>query len=250
LAAQPDAACTWRPPGAQREDRAASGYITIRPEFQPLSIHHYVRNLGKSAQARRFLELVPNGEIVKDTGSLVPALYWRVRHKQMYFSPRVDLFVDVRIEQVPSSDSRLTLAERRDELGVPMLHMDWRKTDLDQRTFRAVLLRARRFWRSTFLQSTSPITWSIDPDRDDLLDRAVDTRHPAGTARMGTDRRTSVVGPDLACDAVPNVFIASAAAFPSTGSANPTLAIMQIACRAAESVMAVRRKANQVSSNA
>jgi choline dehydrogenase-like flavoprotein len=225
---------------AQREDGAASGYITIRPEFQPLSIHHYIRNLGRSAQAQQFLELIPNGEIAKDAGSLAPSLYWRVRHKQMYFSRRVDLFVDARIEQVPSSLSRLALAERRDAFGVPMLQMDWRKTAADKHTFRSVLLRARRYWQSTFLHATSPIAWSVDPDQDDLIEQAIDTRHPAGTARMGADPRTSVVNANLACHAVPNVFVASAAAFPSSGSANPTLTILQIAFRAAESVMAFR----------
>lgn len=224
---------------AQREDQAASGYVTIRTEFQQLSIHRYLRDLGKSVQARRFPELLPKREIVQDLGSLGRALYWRVRHKQMYFSPAIDLFVDARIEQVPSSLSRLTLSKQQDEFGAPMLQIDWRKTALDQHTLRSVLLRARRFWRSTFLHATSPVAWSIDPDEDDLIEKTVDTRHPAGTARMGVDPRTSVVNPRLACHAVPNVFVASAAVFPSSGSANPTLAIMQIACRAAESVMAV-----------
>jgi choline dehydrogenase-like flavoprotein len=160
----------------------------------------------------------------------------------MYFSPASDLFVDARIEQIPSALSRLTLSEQRDELGVPMLKMDWRNTALDKHTLRSVLLRARRFWQSTFLHTTSPIVWSIDPDRDDLIERTVDTRHPAGTARMGVDPRTSVVNPRLACHAIPNIFVASAAVFPSSGSANPTLTIMQIACRAAESVMAALRR--------
>ena len=51
--------------------------------------------------------------------------------------------------------------------------------------------------------------------------------------------RFSTLTPRLACHAVPNVFVASAAVFPSSGSANPTLTIMQIAFRAAESVTAV-----------
>jgi choline dehydrogenase-like flavoprotein len=224
---------------AQREDKAASGYVTIRAEFPTLSIHRYVRDLGRSVQARRLPDLLPRREIVKDAGSLGRALYWRVRHKQMYFSPAMDLFVDARIEQVPSSCSRLTLSKERDELGAPMLRMDWRKTSLDRHSLRSVLLRARRFWLSTFLHATSPVAWSIDPDEDDLIERTIDTRHPAGTARMGADPRTSVVNPRLACHAVPNVFVASAAVFPSSGSANPTLTIMQIACRAAESVIAV-----------
>jgi hypothetical protein len=222
----------------QCEDQAASGYITIRAEFPPLSLHHYVRSLGKSAQARRFPEFIPSREIVKDAGSLGRTLYWRVRHKQIYFSPATDLFVDARIEQTPSLLSRLKLSKQRDELGAPILQMDWRWTAQDKHTLRSVLLRARRFWRSTFLQATSPIVWSIDPDQDDLIERTTDTSHPAGTARMGTDPRTSVVAPRLACHAVPNIFVASAAVFPSSGSANPTLTIMQIACRAAESVMA------------
>jgi choline dehydrogenase-like flavoprotein len=222
---------------AQREDQAASGYVTIRAEFQPHSIHHYMRNLGKSVQARRFPELLPKREIVKDAGSLAGALYWRARHKQMYFSPAMDLFVDARIEQTPTRSSRLTLSNHRDEFGAPILQIDWRKTAIDGHTLRSVLLRARRFWESCFLHATSPIVWSIDPDEEDLIERVTDTRHPAGTARMGDDPRNSVVNPRLACHAVPNIFVASAAVFPSSGSANPSLTIMQVACRAAESVM-------------
>ena len=56
---------------------------------------------------------------------------------------------------------------------------------------------------------------------------------------MGVDPRTSVVTPRLACHTVPNIFVASGAVFPSSGSANPTLTIMQIAFRAAESLKAV-----------
>ena len=225
---------------AQSEDEAASGYVTIRAEYGPLSLHHYLRNVGKSAQARQFSDLAPRREIAKDLRNFAPALYWRVRHKQMYFSASIDLFVDARIEQTPCALSRLRLSSQRDKLGQPMLEMDWRKTALDGRTLRSVLLRARRFWRSTGLDATSPVAWSVDPDQDDLIERAIDTRHPAGTARMGVDRRTSVVDPRLACHAAPNIFVASAAVFPSSGSANPTLTIMQIACRAAESVMAAR----------
>jgi choline dehydrogenase-like flavoprotein len=149
----------------------------------------------------------------------------------------MDLFVDARIEQTPNSCSRLALSRSRDGFGAPMLKIDWRKTALDRHTLRSVLLRARWFWQSTFLRATSPIVWSIDPDEEDLIERTTDTRHPAGTARMGADPRTSVVNARLACHAVPNIFVASAAVFPSSGSANPTLTIIQIACRAAESVM-------------
>jgi choline dehydrogenase-like flavoprotein len=226
-------------PQAQRDDGAASGFVTVRPEFRQRSVHNYIRNLGRSAQAGRFLDLLPDKLLARDAATLVPALYWKMFHKQMYFSGQVDLFVDARIEQVPSVNSRINLSSQKDPFDVPMLQLVWRKTPIDALTFRAVLKRARSFWKSTFLQKSSPVEWAFDPSHDDhsLIEASRDTRHPAGTARMGTDPANSVVDPSLRCHSVPNLFVASAAVFPSSGSANPTLTVMQLAMLAAEGAL-------------
>jgi choline dehydrogenase-like flavoprotein len=145
--------------------------------------------------------------------------------------------MEARFEQFPTACSQLRLGTRLDAFGAPALEIDWRKTPIDLYTLVALIRRARRYWKSTSLDVTSPIDWSVDPERDDLLALTVDSCHPAGSARMGLNPQTSVVGPSLACHGVPNVFVASAATFPSTGSANPTLTILQLACRAAEKVL-------------
>ena len=118
----------------------------------------------------------------------------------------------------------------------------WAKGPADERTFRAVVRRARQFWQSTILASVCPLQWDFDPDNVEcsFTESSRDTRHPAGSARMGEDGRTSVVGRDLRCHAVPNVVVASAAVFPSSGSANPSLTIMQLAMLAADSVLTWR----------
>jgi choline dehydrogenase-like flavoprotein len=54
---------------------------------------------------------------------------------------------------------------------------------------------------------------------------------------MGANPATSVVRPDLRCHHVPNIWIASASTFPSSGSANPTLTILQLAFRAADALL-------------
>jgi choline dehydrogenase-like flavoprotein len=221
---------------AQREDRAASGYLKLRVEFRSLSAYGYFRAFGKAVQSRR-LPPPPKAETIMDFAAVAPLLYWRLRNKQMYIRPKAELTIEARIEQVPVACSQLTLASRRDAFGAPALLVDWRKTPFDLHTLSAVIRRARRYWQATTLKETSPIDWIVDPERDDLLALAIDTCHPAGSARMGLDPQTSVVGPSLACHGVPNVFVASAATFPSSGSANPTLTILQLACRAAESVM-------------
>lgn len=224
---------------AQEEDGVASGYITVRPEFSGQSILRLAKNFGQSAQLGTFRSLFSDGMLFKESHVIVPATYWRLVHKQMYFSCSVDLFLDARVEQVPMFASRLSLSDHLDPFGVPKLRLEWVKSARDEQTFRAVVGRARHLWRSTILSSVSPLDWNLDPDDPDcsFTDVSRDTRHPAGTTRMGVDGKSSVVGRDLRCHSILNVLVASAAAFPSSGSANPSLTIMQLALHAADSVL-------------
>ncbi len=60
--------------------------------------------------------------------------------------------------------------------------------------------------------------------------------HPLGTARMGRDAATSVVGPDHQAHDVPGLYIVDGAAVPSSLAVNPQLTIMAMATRAAEPI--------------
>lgn len=60
--------------------------------------------------------------------------------------------------------------------------------------------------------------------------------HPLGTARMGLDRRSSVVGPDHAVHDVENLYITDGSAVPSSLAVNPQVTIMALATRAAEHI--------------
>ena len=58
--------------------------------------------------------------------------------------------------------------------------------------------------------------------------------HEVGTARMGTDPRTSVVTPFQQLHDVPNLFAMDGASFPSGGWSNPTLTMMALAVRSTD----------------
>jgi choline dehydrogenase-like flavoprotein len=58
--------------------------------------------------------------------------------------------------------------------------------------------------------------------------------HPLGTARMGADPASSVVGPDHQVHDVPGLYITDGSAVPSSLAVNPQLTIMAMATRAAE----------------
>ena len=65
--------------------------------------------------------------------------------------------------------------------------------------------------------------------------------HIMGTARMGTDARTSVINEWNQAHDVPNLFVFDASAFVTCGSANPTATIAALSLRAAEHLIENRR---------
>ena len=60
------------------------------------------------------------------------------------------------------------------------------------------------------------------------------TAHQAGTARFGTDPRTSVLDVDCKAHEVDNLYVVDASFFPSIGAVNPTLTIIANALRVAD----------------
>ena len=62
--------------------------------------------------------------------------------------------------------------------------------------------------------------------------------HPLGTARMGRDPATSVVGPDHQVHDTPGLYVVDGAAVPSSLGVNPQVTIMALATRAAEKIAA------------
>jgi choline dehydrogenase-like flavoprotein len=57
--------------------------------------------------------------------------------------------------------------------------------------------------------------------------------HPLGTARMGVDPRSSVVGPDHQVHGARDLYVVDGAAVPSSLAVNPQITIMALATRAA-----------------
>ena len=133
------------------------------------------------------------------------------------------------MEMEPDPENRVTLAEEVDPYGQPIPMVRHRCTETDQRTMRALHELLRDELPGTglgelesTLETASP--WPITQDAS----------HHMGTTRMGTDPETSVVTPDLRLHSVPNVYLAGASVFPTSGSANPTFTIVALSIRLAK----------------
>jgi choline dehydrogenase-like flavoprotein len=131
-------------------------------------------------------------------------------------------------EQIPRADSRVTLANTVDALGMPRLRIDWRYSPQDIESLRRTLdLMAQEFERT----GTGRLDYERATLEEDLMRFGAYGGHHIGTARMGADPRTSVVDPDCRVHSVNNLYVAGSAAFPTSSQANPTLTLIALSLR-------------------
>jgi choline dehydrogenase-like flavoprotein len=136
--------------------------------------------------------------------------------------------LQLRCEQLPNPDSRVTLVDREDATGVRRVRLDWRFTELDRRSWRRSLeATAGALAAAGIARVHSP------PFRDERGWGLLQGSHHIGTARMSRDPRRGVVDPDCRVHGVQNLYVAGSAVFPTTGFANPTLTIVALALRLA-----------------
>ncbi|MBE7941707.1 MULTISPECIES: GMC family oxidoreductase [Ramlibacter] len=131
-------------------------------------------------------------------------------------------------EQVPNADSRVTLADARDALGMRRLRVDWRYSPQDIDSLRRTLrILAQEFEAS----GTGRLTLDEDRLEEDLTRFGAYGGHHIGTARMGSDPRSSVVDANARVHSVDNLYVAGSAIFPTSSQANPTLTLIATSLR-------------------
>jgi choline dehydrogenase-like flavoprotein len=175
--------------------------------------------------------------ILQDSPSLFWAAQWRWMRKQYYWPSNADLHVFIRVEQLPQWHNRISLSDQKDDLHLPKLKLEWKKTDVDENVFRVTIEKIDRYWKA-HLSDVCDLEWKpevLNPEVG-MVHLTMDLAHPAGSTRMGTTPMNSVVDPHLRVHRIENLSVASASVFPSSGSANPTLTIMHLAMRAADAI--------------
>ena len=136
--------------------------------------------------------------------------------------------LEVHGEQIPQAASRVSLSDKVDALGMPRLRVDWRYCQEDIDSIRRTLdLLASEFAQS----GTARFEYKRDTLEEDIMRFGAYGGHHIGTARMGTDVRTSVVNADCQVHSVRNLFVAGSAVFPTSSQANPTLTLIALSLR-------------------
>ena len=145
----------------------------------------------------------------------------------------VELMCDV--EQAPDSDSRLTLSDACDSLGMPRARIDWRISELQKQT----ILRFGQQAARTFSSMGQQLSLA-EPMRDGQIDltQLRDVAHPSGTTRMAASALHGVVDASGQVHGVERLYIAGTSVFPTQGHVNPTLSLVALAIRVADELKA------------
>jgi choline dehydrogenase-like flavoprotein len=145
-----------------------------------------------------------------------------------------NVFLTAHVEQIPDPDNRIMLSENRDRFGVPRPRLAWRINPAEVATLRAITDAAGSALRRRGFGDMSPLAWLDDPGA--ARKNLADTYHHAGATRMAETPRDGVVDPDCRVFGVDNLFVAGSSVFPTSGYANPTLTIVALAIRLAETL--------------
>ena len=210
-----------------------SGLFLVRR----LISYEYGKRLNDGTQAtpalyaRHFLNVVADPI---DTAAFLAHWVWRRtlatrKFPSVILRNRTNRFsLEMHGEQTPRPDSRVTLTQKMDALGMPQLRIDWRYSPGDIESVRRTLeLMAQEFERS----GAGRLEVDGGTLEEDLLRFGAYGGHHIGTTRMGTDPRTSVVDANCKVHSVDNLYVAGSAVFPTSSQANPTLTLIALSLR-------------------
>jgi choline dehydrogenase-like flavoprotein len=223
---------------AQEKSGMGSAYFDVGAELLEDSALTKAKHLVQALKRGQLdSTLVDLKDILQDSPSLFWTAQWQWIRKQKYWPPNAVLQIKIWVEQLPQWQNRICLSDHKDALQLPKLNLEWTKTTAEEKSFRTMVEKIRRYWDRHFAR-VCDLEWKPEALNRDLriVDSAVDHFHPAGSTRMGRNPSNSVVDSHLRVHRIPNLSVASASVFPSSGSANPTLTIMCLAMRAADAL--------------
>jgi choline dehydrogenase-like flavoprotein len=141
-------------------------------------------------------------------------------------------------EQEPNPDSRVTLGERRDALGMRRTVLDWRVGELERHSVRHFACVVGGECDRLGIGRID-LTWcSLLEGRSGYERLISDRNHQLGTTRMHDDPRRGVVDRTCRVHGIDNLFIGGGSVFPTGSWVNPTLTIMALSLRLADNLKA------------
>lgn len=142
-----------------------------------------------------------------------------------------DGVISTLIEQFPSQNSRISLLDERDGLGMRKANLHWELSPEDRETIKTLGLEVAK----RFAEAGLGFVKLHDNIYDSALPLEVGPHaHHMGTTRMAEVAEYGVVDKNCKVFGVDNLYMAGSSIFATGGACNPTMPILQLALRLAD----------------
>jgi len=208
------------------QDETLNCYLRLEPLDGP---RRKLKAAVKSALRLNFGKAISSGVSgLSDLWELVaaPMQFQKRLSQPSVKKARVRCFM----EMEPSPTNRITLSEHLDPMGVAIPIVKYRASERSSKSVAALLNRFSSELEALGIGKFIPYASSLS---DSLI---WDAAHHLGGTSMGRDPRTSVVNPELKLHGAENVYVAGGSVFPTGGNANPTLMMIGLSLRLADTV--------------
>jgi choline dehydrogenase-like flavoprotein len=157
----------------------------------------------------------------------------------MYFAQgdghhAVQARVAVHAEQSLQRDSRIGLADETDRFGWRRIRFDWAIGEIDYHTMETAVMGLGAHYAEQGIGRVQLADWLlVEPQKLPGLGKGsrVGGHHHMCSTRMSADPREGVVDADCKVFGTANLYIGGSSAFATSGYANPTYTIVQLALR-------------------
>ncbi|MEQ1759361.1 MAG: GMC family oxidoreductase [Vicinamibacterales bacterium] len=227
-------------PGCARAEEIVDVQLRMERLYDPA--YKRSRNSVGFNVFRRMVQQIKAGEVPESLGSSIATVFsdidnvalatYMTAFKKGLIGP---MRLTARVDPTPNPDSRVTLIDQRDELGVRRVQLDWRLTPQDKRSARRVVeLFAQAVGKSGL--GRVHIGFEDDGSAAQWPPSLAGGYHHMGTTRMSDDPKQGVVDRDCRVHGMSNLWVAGSSVFPTAGSGTPTMMIITLALRLAEDV--------------
>lgn len=141
--------------------------------------------------------------------------------------------VFIACEQSLDPESRVSLSPERDRFGLRQASLSWRLSELDLRTLRTGAAEVAGHLATYDVGRMKIADWLLE-NRLPTADELWGGNHHMGTTRMSDDPKRGVVDAMGRVHSLENLYIGGSSVFSTSGHANPTFTIVQLALRQAD----------------
>ena len=218
----------------QRRHRILNGSASIMFDYSGEGLDPY-------AEIRQFMKSRRITSAKTLAGNINSYLFSAYAYASSHFvyKHRANASMVLMLEQEPATDSYIALSDNTDQFGIPRARINW---VVNHKTWDTVVKMSAVLGEEMRRLSLGEVFFEqyIQKDNPEWNNCLTDVNHHMGGVRMSASANDGVVNKNLQVWGHDNLYICSAAVFPTASHSNPTLTLLALAHRLVDKIISAK----------